>query len=297
MSDAGSETHYGNLMSYKHYVRPAACRMYGGSSGAKTSHQENVQRILKILFLNGACTTWEIAKISLRTSDAGLIRAKEKQYRRLFLGRYDTKRRFAGLLDLGLVVREKGKNAYSRYRLSLHGVLYCMDALRPSDDETDSMAALYAGVLPKIFGRWADLKSILGDEAYKPLRILSRGLLLDSPRMVEAAVTDRKRIPLYEIMAFMHVRYSRNYESIREPDLAEQISYWFYTFLLYADPGGAHAGKTGSRAEKTKEMLDADEESHGWYAAFLRRAADHYAERLRVMRHGMRAFSGRSRQC
>jgi len=290
LQDAGSGTPYGNLMSYKHHVRPAAYRTYGAPSGGRTSHQENVQGILRILSLNGACTTWDVAKIGLRTDDVGLIRAKEKQHRRLFLGRYDTKRRFAGILDLGLAVRVRGRGPYSRYRLSPHGILYCMDVLRPSDTDVDSMASRYADVLPRIFGRWAGLRSALGGEAYKPLRVLSRGLLLDSPHMAGGEA------PLHELMSFIHVKYSRNYESICEPDLAEQISYWFYTFLLYADPGGAHAGGPGGRAGRTAAMLGADGEMHDWYADFFRRARGHYIERLRAVRHGMSSFSAGGRR-
>jgi len=66
LPDAGSGAPYGNLMSYKHHVRPAAYRMYGGPSGGKTGHQENVQGVLRILSLNGACTTWDVAKIGPR---------------------------------------------------------------------------------------------------------------------------------------------------------------------------------------------------------------------------------------
>lgn len=75
------DTQYGNLMSYKHYTRPGACRLYGSSSRRKTWHQRGMQEFLRIMFENGACATWDIAKLRLRTKDVSLIRTKEKGYR------------------------------------------------------------------------------------------------------------------------------------------------------------------------------------------------------------------------
>ena len=113
---------YGNLSSYKHCTRPAAHRLYGGYAGPKTIHQRGMHGILHALFVNGACSTWEAAKITLRTKGMTQVRAKEKEYRRLFTGRHDARRHTGGMLDTGLVVRESGEG-HSRYRLSIHGAL------------------------------------------------------------------------------------------------------------------------------------------------------------------------------
>lgn len=264
------DTQYGNLASYKHYTRPAAYRLYGSSSNAKSKHQAGMQDILQVMFANGPCTTWDMAKIMLRTSDVSLIRAKEKAYRRLFLGRYDTKKQSGGMLDLGLVVREK-KGPYSRYRLSLHGVLYCMDVLNPSRGDVDRMARMYAGVLPKVFGRWEALKSTVGTDVYK-LRILAKGILLDNAGSGNAQ--------LCEIMSLLQTKYARRFESISEEDLADQISYWFYTFMMYYKSAVPGARMSQGRIDRARSMLLRDPQMREWYRKFLEQAVDRYRKRL-----------------
>ena len=268
------DTQYGNLMSYKHYTRPGAYNLYGSSSKHKTKHQQGMQEILGIMFGNGACTTWDIAKLRHRTKDVSLIRTKEKEYRRLFLGRYDTKKRSGGMLDLGLVVREKA-GPYSKYRLSLHGILYCIDVLNPSDDDFDRMAQRYADVLPRVFGRWDEVKSIAGADAYR-MRVLAKGLLLDDP----GAAGTPAGTPLRELMSFVHAKYAKRFESISEAELAEQVSYWFYTFLLYYGEAGPHARRARARMNRVKKMLTRDADLRPWYVEFLAQAKTYYRERL-----------------
>ncbi|MCY4492210.1 MAG: hypothetical protein OXC46_12230 [Thaumarchaeota archaeon] len=273
------DTQYGNLMSYKHYTRPEAYRLYGSSSRHKTQHQQNMQDILRIMFENGSCTTWDIAKLKLRTNDVSLIRTKEKGYRRLFLGRYDTKKRSGGMLDLGLVVREN-TGSYSRYRLSLHGILYCIDVLNPLEDDFDCMAQRYANILPKVFGRWDEVKSVAGIDAYK-MRVLAKGLFLDS----SGATGMQGSAPLCEIMSFVHAKYAKMFESISEIDLAEQVSYWFYTFLQYYGNAGPHAKHARVRMDKVKNMLQHDPELSIWYREFYIQSTDYYRDRLDAMTH------------
>ena len=81
-------TQYGNLFSYKYYLRPLSHRLYGNSSKTKIKHQQNVQKLLQILFTNGTSTTWDMAKIKFH-NDISAIRTKEKEYRRLLIGRTD----------------------------------------------------------------------------------------------------------------------------------------------------------------------------------------------------------------
>ena len=267
------DTQYGNLASYKYYTRPAAYRLYGSFSNAKSKHQAGMQDILQIMFANGACTTWDMAKLMLRTSDVSLIRTKEKAYRRLFLGRYDTKKQSGGMLDLGLVVREK-KGPYSRYRLSLHGILYCMDVLNPSRDDVDRMARMYAGVLPKVFGKWEALKAAVGTDIYK-LRILAKGILLDNSGSGNAQ--------LCEIMSFLQTKYARRFESIPEEDLADQISYWFYTFMMYYKSASSNARMSQGRIDRARRMLLRDPQMREWYRRVFEQAVGRYQERLRSL--------------
>lgn len=271
------DVQYGNLMSYKYYTRPEAYRLYGSSSANITKHQQGMQEILQIMFANGACTTWKIAKLRLRTSNISLIRTKEKEYRRLFLGRYDTKKRSGGMLDVGLVVREK-VGSYNKYRLSLHGILYCIDVLNPSNGDFDCMVQKYADVLPRIFGRWETVKSVAGEDAYK-ICVLAKGLLLNNPNVAKT----QSDVPLYELMSFIHIKYSRNFESISEADLAEQVSYWFYTFLLYYKEAGPRSEKTRARINRVKMMLLQDTDLSEWYREFFCSATSYYKKRLRAL--------------
>lgn len=255
---------YGNLMAYKFYVRPAAHRMYGYAGTARTKHQQNVHDLLYTLFVNGTCTTWDMAKTRIRS--VSKIREQEKIYRRLLVGRTDRKRRSSGLLDTSLVFRDKDTNTYARYRLSLYGILYCIDVLQPNKKDIDSMAARYSFLLPKIFERWKYIKSILNQDAYN-LQILAKGLYLNNLRMANA---DN---PLYEMMSYIHIKYRRNFESMSECDLAEQMSYWFYTYLLYKNP------------KKLKKILGKDSQLQKWYMGFFKQTRDYYAQRLRTIRN------------
>lgn len=256
---------YGNLMSYKVYIRPAAQKMDGYGSPAKTRHQESLRDILRILFKHGGGTTWDMAKTHLRSMSE--VREQEKAYRRLLVGRTDRGKYTKGVAGIGLIKAGKSPGKpYSAYRLSPHGILYCMDALSPGRGEVDAAAAHYGSLLPKIFGRWRMLTRVLGPDAYG-LRVLAKGLLLNSYTM------SRADNPIYELMSFVHIKYRRNFESITERDLAEQISYWFYTFLLYRKGG----------AKKLKRVLARDEQLYEWYAGFFDEAKSYYAQRLRTM--------------
>ena len=180
------------------------------------------------------------------------------------VGRTDRKRRSGGILDIGLVIRDKNAKPYAKYSLSLYGILYCIDVLQPDKKDVDRMAANYSHLLPRIFGRWEDVKSILGPDAYN-LQILSKGLYLNNPKMAHA---DN---PLYELMSHIHIKYRRNIESISEHNLAEQISYWFYTYLLYQHP------------KKLKKILNKDGQLLSWYMDFFKQAKDYYVQRLRAI--------------
>ncbi len=257
----------GNLTAYKIHIRPTAHRLYGYSVRMSnlSQHRQNIHQLLRILFVNGTCTTWDMAKTRYRGVKS--IRNQEKIFRRLLIGRVDRGKRTDGVLDVGLVTREAGKTKpYAKYQLSLYGILYCLDALDPSKKDIDNMVSKYEAYLPKIFGKWKFLKRNLGKDAYN-LRILARGLYLDN---LTAIRTDN---PIYEIMSFIHIKYRRNFESISKHDLAEQISYWFYTFLLYQDHG-----------KSINKILSQDKEILEWYTDFFRQTEKYYKERLRTIK-------------
>lgn len=275
--DKPPEPNHGNLMSYKVYVRPAARAKYGYSTIALTKHQKSIHSMLRLLMTYGPCTTWDMA--SIRRHNVSFIREKEREYRRLFIGRTDGRRRTDGILDIGLVVREKkviGKKISWKYRLSLHGMLYCMDALNLTNDEIDVMASTYAESLPKVFGIWHKLRSVLGDDTYK-IRILSKALMFESAKTT--AIPDN---PMRELMDYIHVRHAKGFESISEHGLAEQVSCWFYTYMLYyRHPRSA---RIPQRSVKTRRMLHDDSNMYRWYREFFDEAQDHYKSRFQVMK-------------
>lgn len=275
--DLPFQVNNGNLESYKLYTRPTAHKLYGSVHLQNTSskHKKNVQQILEILALNGFLTTWEMAKIKL-AGDLSGTKTKEKEYRRLLVGRTDRGKPSSGILDMGLIMKH-GKtykrNPGDEYRLTLHGILYCLDVLNLTENQIDIMASNYAVILPRVFGKWEYLKSIIGKDVYK-IQILSKGLLLNN--LDTALRTDP---PLYELMSYITVKYKKNFEYIEEVDLANQISLWFYTNLLYR----ARKPSTEisySNMEKLQKIFFGDEDLQKWYLAFFEESKLYYKKRL-----------------
>lgn len=273
---------YGNLQAYKVYIRPNIYRILFGDNNRyrkvpKNKHAKNIIHLLTVLAKHGVCTTWEIAKKENRNDMEG-VRAKEKEYRRLIIGRDDKKKHNPGLLEQSIVVQHgvihsKGGTA-AQYRLSLHGILCCIDILDLNDSEMDKIAVTYSDMLPRVFGRWNQLKSILGKDVYK-IRILSKGIISDN--LIPLCESD---YPLSEIMSFIHVKYQHKFENIAEKELAEQISLWFYTNLLH------HSIKKNDDMDRTDgknidhfklaKVLTKEPNLKGWYDQFLTETKRYY---------------------
>jgi len=269
---------YGNLQSYKTYVLPKAKQLFGSYSFRRKStikHHSNVQKMLEILALHGPLTTWGIAKIVLHNETSG-IRTKEKEYRRLLKGRKDRGRHSLGVLDVGLVVVE-GKN-HDRapsdvYRLSIHGILYCLDVLELTNKEIDTMAKHYSHVLPWIFGKWEYLKSIVGNDVYR-LKTLANGIFLDNIQ-----VTKLSKFPVFELLTYLSIKYLGHFESIAEKKLAEQLSCWFYTHFFL--PSGAKS--TTVENSKLKKIFE-DKEIKSWYYGFVKESIKFYEDRFTIIK-------------
>ncbi|MFQ5496449.1 MAG: hypothetical protein ACE5DU_01035 [Nitrosopumilus sp.] len=276
-----SESVLGNLQNYKIYLRPNAHIHYGrpGEKKSKlTKHQQNVQTLLKIMSKNEPLTTWDLAKISI-PNDMTKLREREKIYRRLFVGRKDRGKYSAGILDLGMVVKD-GKSLKTgisdKYRLSLYGILYCMDVLDFSNNEIDKIAEKYSDVLPKVFGKWNYLKSKIGSKVYG-IKLLASGLLADNPQ-----IQVQSGIPFYELMSYVHIKYQRNFESISEKQLAEQISYWFYINLLY-NPIGKNTS-TLNGIKSLDVVFEDDDELKKWFLHFFKSAIKYYQQRYQILK-------------
>ncbi len=271
---------FGNLQAYKFHIRPTAQRLFGYSSQIKkTIHQQNVQHLLRILMLNGTATTWDLAKVIV-LNDIAKVRTKEKNYRRLLIGRVDRGKSSEGILQLGLVVKD-GKSfkraPADRYRLSLHGILYCLDALNPTNNEINILSSKYAHILPKVFGKWDYLKPIIGKDLYN-LKILAKGILLDDQKSAEFS-----SFPFHELMLFLTEKYSKNLTSISEYNLADQISFWFYTSLLYNPKQYLDKKKRTSGVKKLKQIFQDDEELAKWYTLFFNETKAFYKEGLQIL--------------
>lgn len=272
-------TYYGNLLSYKFYMLPTSQKMYGNSK-SKIKHHQNVQQLLYVLALLGTSTTWEMTKKKF-PNDNSKVREKEKEYRRLLVGRTDRGKHSSGVLEFGLVVKD-GKvfrhPVSDKYRLSLHGILFCFNTLNLSKDEIDIVAQNYSKVLPKVFGKWDYLKSKVGDDVYK-LSILAKGLLLDNPLIVKTHDN-----PFYELMSYIHIKYRRYFESISEKSLANQISFWFYTYFLY-DSENKSSKKAIVGVKRLQQILNDDAELKKWYLSFVKESDKYYRTRVKTIKN------------
>lgn len=278
------QTQYGNLQAYKLYIRPTARSLYGSSYYRKKStikHHEEAQKLLEVLAKNGAITTWDMAKIRF-PSDVSKLRDREKKYRRLLTGRTDRGKHSIGILELGLAVKD-GKSykkaPANKYRLSLHGILYCLDVFALDKKDIDIIADNYSKVLPKVFGKWNFLKSIICDEIYS-IKLLALGLLGDNP-----LITTAKGVPFYELMSYLHIKYHRNFENISEEDLANQISYWFYTNLLYQPQTRSTKNLTKSGLERLRPIFEKDNELYDWFYEFFNEAQQYYKTRFQILKN------------
>ena len=217
-----------NLLSYKYHIRPTAHQLYGNES-SKSKHHQNVQKIIKILALEGPMTTWEMAKIRFAT-DNSKIRSKEKEYRRLLIGRTDRGTHSDGIIDLNLILVDSistKRNSGNRYRLSLFGILYCLDQMNFSEKEIDRIAKNYEIILPLVFGKWKFLKSVIGKYVYN-ISLLGKGLLFDNLNIISI-----KKDEFYELISFFGIKVNTLTESFNEQKIGEAISLWFYITMLY----------------------------------------------------------------
>lgn len=272
----------GNLYSYKTYTRPTARRLYGEFSYRKKEipkHHENIQRMLHVLAIHGPQTTWGMAKVEL-FNDTSKIRSREKQYRKFLVGREDRGKHSLGVLETGLIVID-GKNRLKApaniYRLSIHGILYCLDVLDLTNKEIDMMAEKYKDIIPWIFGKWEYLKKNIGNDVYR-LRLLAKGLFLDNIQ-----TTKISKMPVYEILTYLSTKYLDNFEHIEEQDLAEQISCWYYTQLLI--PRNPHKKNSAIEYQQWYKLITkGDRELKEWYQTFLDEVTEFYENRFNTVK-------------
>ena len=180
---------------------------------------------------------------------------------------------------MGLVIKD-GKSFKTgiadKYRLSLYGILYCIDVLDLTKNDIDKIADKYFKVLPKVFGKWEYVKSKIGDRIYG-IKLLANGLLADNPQ-----IQIQHGIPFYELMSYIHIKYQKNFEYISEEKLAEQISYWFYVNLLYQPIQKNNTTNIG--INNLNQIFEDDSELKKWFLVFFRESTKYYHERYNILR-------------
>jgi len=266
-----------NLLSYKYFIRKQASKIYGKNQ-SKSTHQQNVHNILRILALNGDMTTCEMAKIKFAT-DNEMIRTKEKEYRRLLVGRVDRGHHSEGIIDLNLVLvdsKSTKRNPGNRYRLSIFGILFCLDSLNLSNSEIDKMAEKHQIVLPKIFGKWNFLKSLIGDNVYN-IKLLGKGLLFDNPNIINV-----ENPRFLELISYFNIKSNYMSQSMNEKVMGELIAYWFYITLLYL-PNLQKEKKMKDTDKILKIIFSKDLDLQQWFSEFISEAQIFYKERSKVL--------------
>jgi hypothetical protein len=266
-----------SLLSYKYFIRKSASKRYGKEQ-SKSTHQKNVQNILKILALHGPMTTWDMAKVRFAT-DYERIRTKEKEFRRLLIGRTDRGKHSEGIIDLNLILidsKSTNKNPGNRYRLSLFGILFCFDSLDLNNAEIDQMAKNYELILPKVFGKWDFLKKIAGENTYN-IKLLGKGLLFDNPNII-----DVKNSKFFELISYFNIKSNYLSQSMNEQILGDMISYWYFITMLYL-PNLQTDRKTKKTEKMLSHILNNDAVIKSWFLSFILEAQSFYKERSQVL--------------
>jgi hypothetical protein len=127
-----------------------------------------------------------------------------------------------------------------------------------------------------VFGKWDYLKKIIDGDVYR-IKLLAKGIFLDNVQTSKIS-----KIPVYEILTYLSTKYIDNFEHIEENDLAEQISYWYYTQLLIVKR--QDKPKTSVDFEKWYKIIIQDEDLKKWFQNFLDEVTDFYDERFKVVK-------------
>ena len=264
-----------NLLSYKYYIRPTSHQLYGNSNPTLKHHQ-NVQTVLKMLALEGTMTTWDMAKHYF-ANNPQQIRSREKEFRRLLIGRTDRGRHSKGILDLNLVLVNDistKRNPGNKYRLSLFGILFCLDVLDLSHNQIDKMAKNYNAILPLVFGKWDFLKSIVGENVYN-ISLLGKGLLFDNLHVV--AINNPQ---FYELISYFNIKSNQLSQSLNEEKIGELISLWFYITMLYFPTLVSINQKP---LFYLKKILKKDKKLQQWFSNYVDEAKKYYLERNKIL--------------
>jgi len=268
----------GNIQAFRNLVLPVSEELFGSRfSTSLSKHKQYVQEMLKLLSLNGSMTTWELAKSSI-ILDLDSMRSRDKVFRRLILGRTDRGKSNPGVLDIGLVTTTNSiPNSSNKYRLSAHGLLYCLAVLDLSDDEINRIVSNYSDIFPKIFAKWSLINSYFKNS----IELLKK--IGDTYVYENRHLTKFTSFPFVEINDYIHTKYVNFYESISESDFADEVSYWFFTNLPI------EYVLTGKNTHKLLEnwtcLFEEDLDLKNWYYSFLLEMKNFYLVRFAKLDH------------
>lgn len=269
---------FGNIQAFRNLVFPVSEELFGSRSSTSLSkHKQYVQEMLKLLSLHGSMTTWDLAKNSI-ILDLDSMRSRDKVFRRLLLGRTDRGKSSPGVLDIGLVTSTNSVSMPSnKYRLSAHGLLYCLAVLDLSNDEIDRIVSNYSDIFPKIFGKWHLINSYFKN-SIDLLKEIGNAHVYENRHLVK--FTD---FPFVEINDYIHTKYVDFYESISESDFADAVSYWFFTNLpiVYLLSGK----NTNELLENWMCLFEEDLDLKHWYYSFLLEMKNFYLVRFDRLDH------------
>ncbi len=94
---------------------------------------------------------------------------------------------------------------------------------------------------------------------------------------------DFSSFPFHQLMLFLSIKYSKNLKNILEHDLADQISFWFYTSLLYNPKRYQDRRKRTLGTKKLTRIFQDDEELAKWYILFFKETKAFYKEALQIL--------------
>ena len=211
--------------------------------------------------------------------DPSKIRTKEKEYRRLLVGRNDRGNHSNGILDLNLVTIDSisiKRNPGNRYRLTLFGILYCLDVMNFSEKEMDIVAKNYEVLLPLVFGNWNFLKTTIEDAVYN-ISLLGKGLLFDNLNIIKIENKE-----FYELISYFNIKANALTPSFNEQKIGELISLWFYITILYF-PNLLTKTKNKDSKKYLKKILKNNLEIKRWFSDFVIEAQTFYKQRSKII--------------
>ena len=80
-------------------------------------------------------------------------------------------------------------------------------------------------------------------------------------------------------MVFLNIHYKKGFDFITEKDLAEQISYWFFIYLLYSLRRRDEKVRKKSGIVKLKKIFRADKDLEKWFLDFVSKARQYFSKR------------------